>query len=235
MRRDHQHVRRRHECIYLNDLTAFYIDCPAKDAMACIEILADSMQHCKFEPTEFARELKVVKRELADGEADRGRVEWKLLGLTVYQESPPASGHRISDVLNATTNDAIVTSTAIATSPTTRSRGGGRRHREVLDHVARQWVGTPRVARRPWPCPRNPREISRAEVIREMDATYDMILAWPTIELSHLDLYALDVAAYILGEGESSRLERQLKYERQLVLSVARPATRRPLSAVGLE
>lgn len=61
------------------DMTAFYIDCPAKDGMASIELVADSVQHSKFEPTEFERELKVVKRELADGEADRGRVaSWWL-------------------------------------------------------------------------------------------------------------------------------------------------------------
>ena len=34
-------------------------------------------------------------------------------------------------------------------------------------------------------------------------------------------MYPLDLAAYILGEGESSRLVRQLKYENPLVLSVA--------------
>ena len=32
------------------------------------------MQHVRFEPAEFARELKVVRRELADDEVDRGRV-----------------------------------------------------------------------------------------------------------------------------------------------------------------
>ena len=39
-------------------------------------------------------------------------------------------------------------------------------------------------------------------------------------ELSNPDLYPLDLAAYILCEGESSRLVRKLKYEKQLVLSV---------------
>ncbi len=51
-------------------------------------------------------------------------------------------------------------------------------------------------------------------------ATYDMAFAWPTVKLSHPDLYALDLAAYILGEGESSRLVQQLKYEKQVVLDV---------------
>ena len=50
--------------------------------------------------------------------------------------------------------------------------------------------------------------------------TYDTVLAWPTVKLSDPDLYALDLAAYILGEGESSRLVRRLKYDRPLVQSI---------------
>ena len=50
---------------------------------------------------------------------------------------------------------------------------------------------------------------------------YDFALAWPTVTLSNRDMYALDLAAYILGEGESSRLVRKLKYETMpLVLDV---------------
>ena len=52
------------------DMTVFFIDCPAKNTMTAIELVADSMQHVKFEPAEFDRELKVVRRELADGEVD---------------------------------------------------------------------------------------------------------------------------------------------------------------------
>ncbi len=208
-----------------SDMTAFYIDCPAKDTTACIELLADSMQHCKFEPTEFARELKVVKRELADGEADRGRVEWKMLGQTVYQENParyPVIGYL--DVLNRTTNRTIIDFYRERYVPNNQVFVvvGDVSTRAVLDHVARQWTGTPRGYETAVAMPSEPEQISPREAIREMDgATYDMILAWPTVELSHPDLYALDVAAYILGEGESSRLVRRLKYERQLVLSVS--------------
>ncbi|MFH1918563.1 MAG: insulinase family protein, partial [Planctomycetota bacterium] len=41
------------------------------------------------------------------------------------------------------------------------------------------------------------------------------------VSLSHSDLYALDVAAYILAEGDSSRLVRRVKYDLQLALSVS--------------
>ena len=66
-----------------------------------------------------------------------------------------------------------------------------------------------------------PAQLSPREAVREMEGTtYDVVLAWPTVKLSDPDMYALDLAAYILGEGESSRLVRRLKYDRQLVLSI---------------
>ncbi len=48
-----------------------------------------------------------------------------------------------------------------------------------------------------------------------------MAFAWPTVKLSHADLFALDVAAYILGEGESSRLTERLRNQQQVALGVS--------------
>ncbi|HEY4761384.1 MAG TPA: insulinase family protein, partial [Thermoguttaceae bacterium] len=92
-----------------NDMTTFFIDCPAKETMTAIELLADSMQHVNFEPAEFERELKVVRRELADGEVNRQRVLWNMLCQTVYTLHParhPIIGYL--EVLNGTTNQAIM-------------------------------------------------------------------------------------------------------------------------------
>ena len=92
-----------------NDHTTFFIDCPARNAMTAIELTADAMQHITFEPKEFARELKVVRRELADDEVDRGHVMNDLLDLTVYAVHParhPVIGYL--QVLNGTTNQAII-------------------------------------------------------------------------------------------------------------------------------
>ena len=92
---------------------------------------------------------------------------------------------------------------------------------EVLDRVAGCWAGTPRARETFLPMPDEPEQLAPREAVREMDGkTYDVALAWPTIQLSHPDLYALDVAAYILSEGDSSRLVRRLKYDRQRVLSI---------------
>lgn len=207
-----------------SDMTAYFIDCPADRAMTAIELVADSMQRITFEPAEFERELRVVRRELADGEVSRSRVLWKLLGQTMYTEHPvrhPVIGYL--DVLNSTTNQTIIDFYRERYVPNNQVFVvvGDVKTGDVLEQVAKQWAGTPRgnetyVAMAP-----EPEQLAPREAVREMDGTtYDFVLAWPTVDLSHPDLYALDLAAYILGEGDSSRLVRKLKYGDQLVLSI---------------
>jgi zinc protease len=207
-----------------SDMTAYFIDCPAKDTETAIDLVADAMQHIKFEPAEFERELKVVRRELADGEVSRSRVQWTLLARTIYAEHPvrhPTIGYL--DVLNQTTNQTIIDFYRQRYVPNNQVFVvvGDVNTGKVLDLVARQWAGTPRGYETYVPLVEEPEQLSPRQTVREMDGkTYDLALAWPTIALAHPDLYALDVAAYILGEGESSRLVRRLKYDRGLVLSI---------------
>ncbi len=205
-------------------MTAYYIDCPAKNVMTAIELMADAMQRVKFEPIEFERELKVVRRELADGETDRRRVLGKLLSQTVYLVSParhPIIGYL--DVLNSTTNEAIIDFYRERYVPNNQILVvvGDVNTQQVLDEVARQWSGTPRGPEVIVPLPDEPEQLSPREAVREMDGkTYDLALAWPTVKLHDPDMFALDVAAAVLGQGESSRLVQRLKYEKQLVLAI---------------
>ena len=206
------------------DMTTYYIDCPVKNTPTAIELIADAMQHVKFEPAEFDRELKVVRRELADGEVNRQRVMWKLLNQLIYTTHParhPVIGY--FDVLNATTNQTIIDFYRERYVPNNQVFVvvGDVDTQEVLDAVAQHYAGTPRSRETYVPFEAEPEQLSPREAVREMDgATYDLVYAWPTVELSHPDLYALDVAAYVLGEGESSRLVDRLKYQEQVVLSV---------------
>jgi zinc protease len=209
-----------------SDHTTFFIDCPARNARTAIELVADSMQHITFESKEFERELKVVRRELADDEDDHGHMLSDQLDLTVYAVHPvrhPVIGYL--QVLNRTTNQTIIDFYHERYVPNNQIFVvvGDVKTQEVLDHVARQWAGTPRGRETFIPLPEEPEQLSPRESIREMDGTvYDIALAWPTVTLSNRDMYALDLAAYILGQGESSRLVRRLKYESAtpLVLNV---------------
>jgi zinc protease len=88
--------------------------------------------------------------------------------------------------------------------------------------VAKQYAGTPRGRETYIHFQDEPEQLSPREAVCEMEgATYDLVFAWPTVKLSSPDLFALDVAASILGEGESSRLVERLRNQQQLVLMVA--------------
>lgn len=206
-------------------MTTFFIDCPARNTLSAIELVADSMQHVKFEASEFERELQVVRRELADDEVERGHVLSQLLDLTLYTQSParhPVIGYL--DVLKRTSNQAIIDFYRERYVPNNQIFVvvGDVKTQDVLDQVAKQWTGTPRGRETYVPMPDEPEQIAPREAYREMEgATVELALAWPSIKLSHPDLYALDVAAAILGDGESSRLVRHLKYDRPLVLSIS--------------
>ncbi len=208
-----------------NDMTGYFIDCPAGDTMTCIDLIADSMQHVVFEQSAFDREFKVVQRELFDGETNRARVKWRLINETVYMDHParvPVIGYL--DVLKTATRDIVVDFYRDRYVPNNQTFVvvGDVKTDEVLDRIAKAWTGTPRSIETYIPMVNDPRQVSPREAVREMDGnTYDMALAWPTAKLSNPDLYALDVAAYILAEGESSRMVRSLKYDKQLVLSVS--------------
>ncbi|GAB6167083.1 pitrilysin family protein [Thermostilla marina] len=204
--------------------TAYYIDCPADKVDTAIELVADSMQHITFEPNEFERELRVVRRELADGEVNRQRVLWKMVNATLYHVHPaqhPTIGYL--DVLNRTSNQAIIDFYRSRYIPNNQVFVvvGKVSTDHVLEQVAESYRGTRRGFETYIPLPDEPPQLSPRESYREMEGqTIDFVIAWPTVKLSHSDLYPLDVAAYVLGEGTSSRLSRRLKLERPLALSV---------------
>lgn len=206
-------------------MTEYFIDCPARNTKTAIELIADAMQRVKFEPAEFAREVKVVRRELADGETDRQRVLWKMLSQTVYTVHParhPIIGYL--DLLDRIRHETVVDFYHQRYIPNNQVVVvvGDVKTQEVLDEVERQWAGTPRGQETYVPMEDEPEQLTPREAFREMDGTtYDLAMAWPTVRLAHRDLYALDLAAYILGEGDSSRLVRRLKYQRPLVLSIS--------------
>jgi zinc protease len=206
------------------DVTGYYIDCPSKHVFTALELIADFMQNCAFAPDEFERELKVVRQELADGEVNRRRVIWNLLSQIMYLEHParhPIIGY--ADVLMRTTNEEIVAFYRERYVPNNQLVVvvGDVQTDAILAAVARLWGDSPRGKEVCLTIPDEPLPLSPREAWREMDGkTFDLVWAWPTIRLGHPDLYPLDLAAFILAEGESSRLVQRVRNERQLALSV---------------
>ncbi|MDO4575630.1 MAG: pitrilysin family protein [Planctomycetia bacterium] len=206
------------------DVTAYYIDCPSKNVETCIELIADSMQHAAFVPEEFDRELEVVQQELADGLENRGRVMWKMMQETLYQESPariPIIGYL--DVLKQVKREQIIDFYRTRYTPNNQIFVvvGDVETNKVLAQVAELWKETPRGFEPDSMIPQEPEQVAPRQATRTMDGEMaDITIAFPTVKLNDPDLFALDVLSYILSEGDSSRMVRDMRYARSLVLSV---------------
>ena len=171
-------------------MTAFFIDCPAKNVMTAIELLADSMQHvtlraARVRPRAEGRAARTGRR--------RGRSAaacWASCSTdTVYAVHParhPVIGYL--EVLNRTTNQAIIDFYHERYVPNNQVFVvvGDVKTQDVLDQVAQAVDGHAAAAARPYVAlPDEPEQLSPREAVREMDgATYDFALAWPTVKLS---------------------------------------------------
>lgn len=206
------------------DITCYYIDSTAAHVATTIELVADMVLRATIEPTEFAREHKVVTQELLDGENDRGRVMWHLLSQTSYLESPerhPVIGYY--DNLSRLTRDDVIAFYRERYVPNNMVFvvAGDVNTREVIELIMKQFEDIPRGVVTSIAMATEPQQIAPRSAHREMDGkTIQFALAWGTVELSHADACALDVLAYMLSEGDSSRLVRNLVYQQQLLLTV---------------
>ncbi|MGE3779267.1 MAG: M16 family metallopeptidase, partial [Pirellulaceae bacterium] len=206
------------------DLTAFYIDCPTKYTDLAIQLIADSMQHSIIPETEYLREMGVVQRELEMGEADRNRVLHQATKTLLYQEHPirhPTIGYLAvvqdaerEDVLEFYRDRYVPQNLVFVVA-------GDVNTQEVLDQVLQNFRGFERTTERVAVMPVEPDQASPRATTLEMEGpTTHFAIAWPTVELQPPDLYALDVASYLLTNGDSSRLGARLKLEQPLAISV---------------
>ncbi len=198
------------------DATCYHATLPADAALAGFDVLADAVQNSVFDPAEVNREIEVVLEEIRRSADDPGHVLNDEVFDTVYRLHPyrfPVLGNAASvasftrDKLLAFyrrwyTPEHIVVSAAgdldsdafiahVRATFGAAKRGEARRSRDVEPVQHGQRV---RVAARPFE-----------------RASFD--LTFPAVPLLHPDAPLLDLLAYALGEGDSSRLNRRVKEE----------------------
>ena len=207
-----------------NDVTAYYIDCPAKRVGIAIELVADSMQYAIFVEKEYVREMEVVQRELEMGEAEPGRVMYQAMKSLLYTQHPirhPTIGYltvlqkiKRDDVLDFYKDRYVPQNMVFVVV-------GDIDTKRVLDQVLAGFKDFRRTTERVVTLPEEPDQASPRSTRIEMEGkTSRLAMAWPTVALQDPDLYPLDVASFVLTHGDSSRLVRRLKIDQPLVTSV---------------
>jgi zinc protease len=205
------------------DETVYHVVLASRFFDTGLDIVADALQNASLDGEELARELKVVLEEIKQGEDSPSRVATHALFGHAYTKHPyrrPVIG------------------TARTVQQLTRAR--------LLDFYARNYVANrvtlvvvgdfdPAAARRriqsafgamrarpgeraarEEPPQRRPRAAVVARDVREAQ----LAMAFHIPGIRHEDTGALDVASIILGQGDSSRLNLEVRRNRQLVTDV---------------
>jgi zinc protease len=190
-----------------------------------IEVLGDYVTRAKIPQAEFDREREVIQREIERALADPRRRLWYLADETLFTHHParhPVLGHL--DAFRSLTRDDLVAfyrETFVPDNAVVVAVGDFD-GRAVLETIRKTFGGWGRTPFQPTVLP-DRRDLTgprRGEVGMDVESVRS-IIEFPSIPLTHPDLYPLDILAFILGEGRASRLVSDLRERRGLVQSIS--------------
>ncbi len=202
-----------------HDQTCYHVVMPATQWRVGLDVLADAVCHPAFDSEELAREIEVVVEEQRRAADDPGSVAFERLFARAFAGHPyalPILG--TPESVRAVTSDTmrrfwrrhyVAENTSIVAA-------GDFIPAELHAAVTELFAGQlhrqdERLGRIP-----APRPAAGVELVDTAFSEAKVLLAWPVPSLLEHDVAALDVAAIALGQGESSRLVRQVLRDKEL-------------------
>lgn len=198
--------------------TVYWIDGLAEHTEGYLDILADMVRNSKIDAAELAKEQDVIRREMAMDNDDPGSVAQHLVQSTAFRQHPlkhPIIGHRAvfdqvsrDDVAGFVSRHYVPNNCFVVIA-------GAVKTEEALATVQRllgDWE------RRPYEAVFQPEEPAQSG-LREGRKNFAteltrVALGWQIPGEGHSDKPALDVLAFLLGAGRSSRLYQDLREKR---------------------
>ncbi len=198
------------------DHTCYFINTVPEDAGTAIELPADFVIRPAWVDREFEREWQVVQREIERSDRSPRTQIWYAMLEARYVRHPArfrTIGYRTA--IQTLTKDDIIGYHRRMYVPDNVivAVGGDFDADEMLEKVRTAFKEFVRRPIRDVPLPAEPPVGSPRTIVRNLATTPQVFfsVAFPTVTLTHPDLYALDVLAYVLGEGASSRLALEVR------------------------
>ncbi|SPF37142.1 Peptidase M16 domain protein [Syntrophobacter sp. SbD1] len=208
------------------DRTVYYINTGAGHWQDALDLLLSYVSENVVDPNEVAREKKVIQQEMKLGESNPNTELWKLFIQTAYQDNPvryPVIG--FEEVFVQQTREALLDYYHQRYQPGNIivALAGDVQASKVLQFVAEKTKEfLPRTSD-PVVLPEEPLQGSMRWEEKEVAITrvVQAIIGFPSVNAYDKDLYALDVLAEVMGEGETCRLHCRLKEEENKVFSIS--------------
>jgi zinc protease len=207
------------------DQTVFYVTISKTYAEVALDVVSEMMGYPLFDGSEVDSEREVVCEEIKMGEDSPQRSATQLLFRTVFKKHPygtPVIGYAknvrswpVKKIKEYYQSRYVPKNMSLIVS-------GDFDPKEMRTKIAKYFsdfsTGALKpLARKREPSQKSPRIAAQTKKISE--TTFQ--LAFRSPQVKHKDVAALDVLAMLLGQGETSRLHRQLRLERHLVNSVS--------------
>jgi zinc protease len=196
------------------DVTVYHATLPSDRLEVGIDVLCDAVLHSVFDPQEIAREIEVVLEEIRRGEDS----PFQVLGNAVFARAFEVHPYR-SPILGTPESVAAFDQARVrafferwyAPDQLTVVAAGDFDRGVLLARLREAFAGAgPSLAKRER-APEPPQRGLRSVVLARGFERASLELAWRGVELAHPDAALLDLLAFVLGCGESSRLVRRVK------------------------
>jgi zinc protease len=206
------------------DMTAYYSVLPAARLDLALDLEADRMTNLLFDPTELKAEREVVKEERRLRENTPTGPMYEVLGALAYKAHPyhwPTIGW-MSDIESITREELLAHyKTYYIPNNATVIIVGDVDASQTMETVRHHFGALPQGPTPPPVRPPEPPQLGehRAEIPRPT-ALAALAIAYHIPAADHADALPLEVLSQILSQGQSSRLYRELVYQRQLATSI---------------
>lgn len=202
------------------DTTVYHATVPSDGLGIALDVLADMVRGSLFDPDELAREIEVVLEEIRRSDDSPPHVCAEALFATAYRAHPyraPILGSRESVARFDRERVRAFYRRWYAPDNLLVVASGDFEADALVASVRALFAdAVPAGARRARPA-EPPQEAPRAALLRRPFERACFEIAWPAVALAHPDTPYLDLLAFVLGEGESSRLVRRVKESEGLV------------------
>lgn len=207
------------------DNTVYHIVVPTQTFEEGLGLLLDAVKNASFPEEEIAKEKQVVLEEIKMGEDDPHRKLFKELFQMSYEGHPygrPIIGYEETvkhigrdDILAYFREHYRPENMAVVITGDFDKEGAAK----TISGFA-QGYGTAKAGHAPLRGIEKPKTERRQVIERDIRESY-VALSFPAPSITHEDTVVLDVLARILGDGDSSRLQDQLKFRKGIVTNIS--------------
>ncbi|MBC7530332.1 MAG: insulinase family protein [Oligoflexus sp.] len=202
------------------DHTVFYLTLPSMHAAEAVELLAEAIFHSTFDADELAREKEVILEEMKRGEDSPSHALGRKIFETIYAGTPaaqPIIGYEKN--IHAFTRDDVKRFHKKWYQPVNMKLigVGDVKPAQLMKQVETHFGVEPNLTR--YPDHNLQVKAPKALSVHVVEGDFEQArieISFPAPALMNEDMIALDIAAFALGSGESARLHRKIRDEKQL-------------------